>query len=206
MTVEEIVAIEWSMFDQVQNIGGRASCQEDSATFSIMRSSQLQAWSPEMRESYGRDLRDALQCGRNLLSEKYGCMMERTSPLEFERIKDRLPRRSLEKQGLIDQICRVHVDWMKQATLDYPCLAGRGRAMERHEDTPYTTSFETYLWGELATYSLETLERYWEHIQQLRREGRNLNEEILMYTVTQYGYATLEEAETSLSGRTGEKP
>lgn len=201
MTVEEIVDIEWTMFDQVHNIGGRASCQEDPRTFFIMRSSQLRAWSPDMRESYGRDLLEARNHGRNLLSEKYGYMMERTSPLEYAQIRDRLPVRSPEKLAQIDRICSVHVGWMKEMSSRYPHLAGRGRATQRHEDTPYTTSFETYLWGELATYSLETLEHYWAHIQTLQQEGRNMNEEILRHTVAQYGYSSLDEAESRLAGK-----
>jgi len=201
MTVEEIVDIEWSMFDKVHNIGGRASCQEDPRTFFIMRSSQLRAWSPDMRESYGRDLLEARNHGRNLLSEKYGYMMERTSPLEYAQIRDRLPVRSPEKLAQIDRICSVHVGWMKEMSSRYPHLAGRGRATQRHEDTPYTTSFETYLWGELATYSRETLEHYWTHIQTLQQEGRNMNEEILRHTVAQYGYSSLDEAESRLAGK-----
>ena len=143
MTVEEIVDIEWTMFDQVHNIGGRASCQEDPRTFFIMRSSQLRAWSPDMRESYGRDLLQARKMGRNLLSEKYGFMMERTSPLEYAQTRVRLPARSPEKLAQIDRSCSVHVGWMKEMSSRYPYLAGRGRATQRHEDTPYTTSFET---------------------------------------------------------------
>ena len=37
-----IVAAEWFMFDKVNNIGGRADCQDDLETFSIMRRSFFQ--------------------------------------------------------------------------------------------------------------------------------------------------------------------
>ena len=38
--VEKILQLEWNMFQKVENIGGRASCQEDFETFYIMRRSQ----------------------------------------------------------------------------------------------------------------------------------------------------------------------
>ena len=39
-------------FDKVENQGGRASCQDDYETFSIMRKSQYMLWSREMLESF----------------------------------------------------------------------------------------------------------------------------------------------------------
>ena len=198
--VEEIVAQEWVMFDQVHNIGGRASCQDDRITFEVMRSSQLLAWSEEMLDSYARDLRDARLAGRNLLAEKYGYMMERTSPLEFERIRESLPPITMEKRALIDHISAVHMAWWKELNEAYPALTGRGRSGNREEDGVNGTSFETYLRGELATYSRQTLERYWEHVQKLQEEGKSLNRLILEHTVRQYGWNDLDEAERKLSG------
>lgn len=91
---KQIVELEWAMFGKVQNRGGRAACQDDAQTFSIMRTSQLAAWTEEMRQSYLDDLRAAQSAGRNPLAEKYGYMMARTCPAEYEQIKDRLPPRT----------------------------------------------------------------------------------------------------------------
>ena len=46
--IAEIMEIEWDMFQHVQNIGGRASCQDDWETFEIMRLSQYENWTDEM--------------------------------------------------------------------------------------------------------------------------------------------------------------
>lgn len=56
--IKSVVAIEWALFDKVQNCGGRAACQDDAKTFSIMRASQFRAWSLELLESYKEDLLD----------------------------------------------------------------------------------------------------------------------------------------------------
>ncbi len=195
-----IVETEWRLFDQVQNIGGRASCQDDRTTFEIMRSSQLEAWSEQMRESYAQDLRLAQREGRNPLSEKYAYMMQRTDPAGFAAIRDRIPPRSAQKDVLIDAICAAHVAWLESLALRYPRLVGQGRAIRRQLDSLTVTSFETYLWGELATYSRQTLELYAAYVEKLRRAGKNMNEMILKNTTDQYGFASLEEAERRLAG------
>lgn len=189
------------MFDKVQNRGGRSACQDDRMTFALMRASQLMAWNDVMRESYLSDLRAAQRQGRNLLSEKYGYMMARTAPEEFSQIRDRLPDRDPEKDAYIEEICAMHIAWLEDVAERYPHLAGCGRAIRKSEDSAVATSFETYLWGELSTYSLETLRRYAAYVAKLRREGENMNEMVLQNTVMQYGYVSLKAAEERISSK-----
>lgn len=198
MLVREIVSREWELFDKVQNRGGRASCQDDKRTFEIMRASQLEAWSIPMRESWSHDLTEAVKAGRNPMSEKYGYMMARTSPAEYEQIAHLLPERTAEKDKLIDFICQAHVMWQEKVAAKYPHLAGRGRPIRKEEDSMSVTSLETYLWGELATYSLETLKAYHAYVRELMFIGRNLCEMILKNTAEYYGYESLELAEAAL--------
>ena len=53
--IDELVSLEWEAFDKVENEGGRADCQNDFNTFSIMRTSQYYTWSEEMLKSYIHD-------------------------------------------------------------------------------------------------------------------------------------------------------
>ena len=193
-----IIRMEWELFDKVQNIGGRASCQDQWSTFQIMRSSQLLAWTPELLSSYQNDLLEAKAAGRNPLSEKYGYMMERTRPEEYEGIRHLLPPPNEAKRSLAASICQTQVSWQEELADRWPYLAHRGRAIHSREDSSRVTSFETYLWGELQTYSERTLRLYAGYVEELKQKGENLNQLILENTVTQYGYHSLDEAEVSL--------
>ena len=86
--VEKIVELEWKQFDKVKNEGGRASCQDDYATFSIMRKSQYLTWPDELLESFYSDLLLAENKGWNLIMEKYARMMESTAPEKYEELKN----------------------------------------------------------------------------------------------------------------------
>ena len=57
--IKLVIDVEWSMFQNIENIDGRASCQEDPKTFKIMRSSQFESWSKAALESYLDDLQEA---------------------------------------------------------------------------------------------------------------------------------------------------
>ena len=83
--VDAVVTAEWEMFSNVQNVGGKASCQMDPKTFRIMRSSQMDNWDDELLGSYLEDLLNARLEGRNLVTEKYARMMESTFPEEYAR-------------------------------------------------------------------------------------------------------------------------
>lgn len=146
-------------------------------------------------ESYKEDLLYAQAQGRNLLCEKYAYMMEQTAPAEYEAIKNALPVPSMEALYLADLICTVHVTWQEELAKRFPNLTGRGRPVRKEMDGPGVTSFETYLCGELLTYSVETLRLYVAFVEKNQKEKINLCEQVLRNTVLRYGYPDLETAE-----------
>ena len=75
------------------------------------------------------------------------------------------------------------------------------RSIHTWEDNTYNTSYETYLRGELLTYSDETLRMYGEYIVKLNNEGKNLAELIVTNTALLYGYTSLLEMEGETSSK-----
>ena len=73
------------------------------------------------------------------------------------------------------------------------------RYIHTSEDTAWDTSAETYLRGELDTYSEDTFILYCRYVIRLYQEGKNLNRMIVENTVRQYGYYSLEDAESRLA-------
>lgn len=193
--MEEIVKLEWDMFQKVRNTGGRASCQDDFETFDIMRKSQFSVWNEELLNSYRKDLQEGGRQGRNLVMEKYAYMMESTAKEEYEEIKDNLPEVSEEKGRIIEGIIPIQVEWREEFAKKYPHLSGQARLIHTAEDKMNSISFETYLRGELKTYSMETLVRYASMVVDFAKRGTNMVEEIMRRTTEYYGYATMEEAE-----------
>ena len=195
---EEITKLEWDQFQLTQNEGGRANCQGNWPTFHIMRVSQFLAWPLNLQESYKQDLERANSDGRNLITEKYARMMESTAPEIFERtikpyIKPILePRKSAQ-----EQIISTQVKWAADFRERYPHLGFAMRVLKTSEDTAENTSFETYLRGELSTYSDATFAKYQRFVKNLRAENLNLTQMIIANTVRMYGYDSLESAESA---------
>lgn len=193
--IEQIVEMEWEMFQNVRNTGGRAACQDDFETFDVMRKSQFLTWDLPLLESYWQDLQEGKAQERNLVMEKYAYMMESTAPKEYEAIATGLPKISEEKQAMVEQIVAIQVGWREEFAEKYPHLSGQARIIHTSEDTLYDISFETYLRGELKTYSMQTLVLYGRRIVAFVQEQKNMTEEIMRYTTAFYGYKTLEDAE-----------
>ena len=200
--VGRIVEREWDMFQNVENAGGKASCQQDYQTFEIMRHSQAMSWSEETLESYLEDLQNARKDKRNLLTEKYARMMESTAPLEHARIESLLPPLDPEVPEIVDRIVTILIDWEEEVIEKYPYVASRGRPLRTTEDTPYATSIETYLRGELSTYSPRTLKLYLENVLRQKAEKVNGSEVIHTNTVKRYGYKSLDDANEKIKSRT----
>ena len=198
--VEEIAKLEFEAFDKVHNEGGRASCQNDWFTFSIMRKSQYQTWNRTMLMQYLYDFHREYTRGHNLIEEKYGRMMASTAPEKYEEIKDHFPELTEEKRNIIEQICDMQVGWMEEFAAEYPALANNARSIHTAEDNPFDTSYETYLRGELGTYSDKMLELYGRYIVDYAGNHKNLAHDIMLNNVKMYGYGSLEEAEEITAG------
>ncbi len=196
--INQIVEREWRMFQGVENIGGRASCQDDFTTFEIMRSSQASSWSEATLESYLQDLDEAEEAGRNLLSEKYARMMSSTSPLEYRQIERLVPPLDAEVPPLIEKIVQIVLEWEDELSARYPYLVHRGRPVRSAQDSSFGASLETYLRGELATYSHRTLKLHHEHLLKQKSQKINGSAIVLENQVRHYGYKSLEAANSRL--------
>ena len=195
--IENVLDREWDMFQNVQNVGGRASCQEDSITFRIMRRAQFEGWDDETLASYQNDLAEAETSGHNLLSEKYGYMMKWTFSDEYEQIKDLLPPISTEKAQLVEEILDIELRQTAKFREMYPNIGRQGRPLTAAEDH-LGTSVETYTRGELLTYSCQTLRKHLEHLRKLDQKKILYPMIIMKATVRAGGYLSLDEAERAL--------
>ncbi|MEZ3471653.1 MAG: DUF4125 family protein [Lachnospiraceae bacterium] len=189
-----IAKSEFEAFDKVQNEGGRASCQNNWPTFKVMRMSQYMTWTEDMLLQYLYEFKTNYANGRNMIEEKYARMMESTAPLEYARFAKRLPAVSEAKKAIVEQIVTLQVKWMEEFAAQYPNLAEDARAIHTAEDLAYDTSYETYLRGELRTYSDRMLEMYGRYIVAHAQAGKNVACEIMKNTVQFYGYQDLETA------------
>ena len=195
--IDDIIEKEWNMFTNVNNEGGRASCQDDYRTFYIMRASQFEAWDTSSLLFYNNDLDAAVSEGRSLPTEKYAYMMASTAPEEYEKIKGVLPEVSDEKEKLISEIISLSLKETEEFFNKYPGFRNSGRPLYKEDDRLFT-SIETYTSGELKTYSENTLASYLKHIKELESRGESVVFKIYENTARHYGYEDVASAERSL--------
>lgn len=199
--IDEIIKAEWEQFDKVVNEGGRAACQDDWSTFSIMRRSQYLTWNDELLESYYHDICVAKAQNRNLISEKYARMMESTAPEEYAEFADKLPKISEDRLAIQETIIAIQVGWMEEFAGQYPKMAANARSIHTAEDSAFNTSYETYLRGEISTYSEKTFVLYGRFIANLQKNAENLAYMIMDNTAKLYGYESAENAEKKLANQ-----
>ena len=187
--VNDIVNREWEMFQKTQNMGGRAACQDQYDTFYANRYSQHCVLQPDTLESYRNDLIAAGMIGRNLITEKYGYMMEFTDPDYYNaNLRDRLPALTETKAQLMAQIVSLQLEGYRQYATEYPALARAGRPAE---ESNLDTSIRDYSVGEYKTYSEGTLELILRDVKRMENSVMEIQKTLVSF----YGFNTLKEAE-----------
>ena len=122
--IDAIIDLEWSLFDQVENEGGRASCQNDPRAFRAMRASQFAVWPEELLESYHGDLKEA---------------MASTSPEAFREMEDMLPRLSPAALADVESIVAANVAWEREVDVAFPAVRAGGRPLTSAVVSPWDT-------------------------------------------------------------------
>lgn len=191
--IKDIIELEWEFFQKVNNIGGRASCQDDFFTFNTQRTAQYEVFYDNVKESYLNDLKNYKMTGRNPIEEKYARMMKNSDPDNYKKIKDYLPELDQDQINIIESIIEIEVSMREEVNSKYPEFSLLARPTYSYQDSISETSFETYLRGELSTYSPHTLFLYGQMILDMLKNNENMIMKILEKTVKLYGYSSIDE-------------
>lgn len=184
--IDEILQRELKMFTSV-NARGPAPCRSNPEGFILHRRAQFSVWSSETLTSYLNDLKTAENEDKNLMTLKYARMEGIIDPLN--------------ENPLIDEIVAMEYEWQKEALTRYPAVLGGARPLSSGDDSAWATSFETYLRGELETYSDETLRLLHNDLLQMKGKEANYSLEVYDYLMRSMGYESLDEAEERIRNK-----
>lgn len=199
LIISKIIEKEWEMFRVLHNIGGPAECQNNKPEFEIMRKGQWDILDDKILKSYLEDLENAILEGRNLLQEKYIKMMEHSSPEEYEKVKHVLKEIRPGQKVLIKKIEDIYLEWGKEFENRFPKFSKLCRPLDESGDLPEKASVQTYLKGELYSYSLKTLLFYHDFVLECYNNKRNLIYESHLTVVKQKGFEDIESVEKNLN-------
>ena len=178
--IKQIVDSELGMFLSVP-ADGEYSCRQHPDSFRLHRRVQFSIWSDDTLVSYQNDLERAKKEKRNLMTVKYA------------RMDDLMPRENFNP--LIDAIADIQYQWQTEMFKEYPNVMAGARPLSEKDDTTRKTSFETYLKGELETYSDNTLALLHRDLRNLVGKGMNGSKMVYEYLVREMGYNSLDEVE-----------
>ena len=184
--ISEIIDIEIKMFLSVPALQ-KSGCQKYPNKFRMHRRAQFFSWSEDTLESYLGDLKSAAKKNENLMAQKYARMGNLIPPIN--------------KNPLIKKIVKILYKWQKEMISKYPNLMRRARPLSRYEDSTDVTSFETYLTGELETYSDKTIGLLYRDICDKIRLKINMAEEVYTVFAREQGYGSIREAEETIGKR-----
>ena len=131
-----------------------------------------------------------------MVAERYAHMMKVTNPSEYEQIKQNLRPLGKEAVRLAETIMGIFSEWNKDIDKRYPNIRSFGRPTT---EDGYWTSVDTYLRGELLTYSVKTLSLCLQDIYQAQAQSINLSEMMLLNMARFYGFQALDDMENRIA-------
>lgn len=131
-----------------------------------------------------------------MVAERYAHMMKVTNPSEYEQIKNDLRPVATEAVQLVEKIMEILSTWTAEVDLRYPNIRSCGRPAS---ETGTWTSVDTYLRGELLTYSLKTLSLCLRDIYQAQAQSINLSEMMILNMARFYGFQSLDDMEKRIA-------
>lgn len=180
-TLKKIVIDEWNFFTNVNNIGKRAYCQDNSFTFIYSRLCYWNIYNDIILTSYLNDLVNAKNENRNLVTEKYAYIMQYTDPEYFNKIKKYLPPISDYKKNTVNSIMLIYMNWEEEIKKNNPELLDNNRDLYNPSQSTARTTIEYYFKGELSSYSESTLNLILKYYLSAFQKGINLVEKNLKY-------------------------
>ncbi len=135
--IPDVVSNEWEMFTNTNNIGRRSSCQDQKGNFIASRAAYWNIFDEQVLSSYLNDLSNA------------------KDPDYIKTIKHLLGPVTDKKLNLVDSIMLIYMKW--EESLISSSLDIKNRVLYKQYDSKDNTSVETYMSGELTSYSEETL-------------------------------------------------
>lgn len=154
-----IIKKEWNLFTTTQNKGGRSACQDEKGNFYASRIAYWSMYSEEIHHAYLIDLARASTAKQNLISHKYAYMMAYTSPQEFKELQPYLPPVSPQKNAIVNAIMKIYLTWEISVRKTNVSVNNLHRPLSKNENSNLQTSVETYMTGELMSYSENTLQK-----------------------------------------------
>ena len=125
-------------------------------------------------------------------------MMEYSAPSEFEGVKHLLPDISNGSLTLIRQIEKIYLNWGDEFESKFPKFSKLCRPLRSSGDIPERASVQTYLIGELSSYSTRTVLFYYDYVKQCVEKGINLIYVTHTDVVKKKGFNSIEEVESAL--------
>ena len=178
--IDRIIKMELEMFLSVP-ADGIYGCQQNPEGFGLHRRAQFSIWSVDTLQSFFDDLGQAVEDGLNLMTVKYA------------RMEGLIARRNFNP--LIEGIMAIQLKWQQNMIEKHPGLMADARHLSGSDGLVDDTSFETYLRGELETYSDNTLKLLYQDMLGYLKMGVNGSEKIYEHLVTEMGYNSIEEAD-----------
>lgn len=153
--IKEIVLIEWEMFTNTKNIGSRSACQDEKGNFFASRSAYWSMYNKNVLTSYFDDLKNKKDNNINIVTQKYGYMMKETDYEYFKKIEHLLPKIDDKKASLVESIMLIYMKW--EEDLSSSNIDNKNRILYKKHNSKECTSVESYMKGELLSYSENTL-------------------------------------------------